>query len=431
MKRTLYWKILLAFWFTFVLINQGAWLVYMFFWEPYPSYERSLAERLAPIQLGAVQAALEQGGLPALERLQATWPATRRTDVLVSVQDGARSSPDVLTALASGPDGQRWQLSYRLPEGSKKQWRVEDIFYFPSGLMIVGTLGGLGFSAALAWYLTRPVQRIRKGFELLAGGDLATRLQPEMGSRRDEIADLARDFDSMAERLQQLVAVRDQLLHDVSHELRSPLARLSQAIALLRQDPVHAAASLERIEVEVRRLDELVGELLSLARAESGEAGRDRYFDLPELVETVLSNASFEAEAKGVKVDGGTLSGREGIVRGNAELMRRALENIVRNAVQVSRPGQTIQVAIEENASNGQFVVTVADEGSGVPTNKLDQMFDPFVRIEESPQKAGYGLGLAIARRAVQALGGCIDARNRVPRGLIVTIAVPRHLLPT
>ena len=271
------------------------------------------------------------------------------------------------------------------------------------------------------------MRSIRSGFERLAGGDLSTRLQPEMGRRRDEIADLANDFDRMAERLQQLVAVRDQLLHDVSHELRSPLARLAQATALLRQDPAHAAASCERIETEVRRLDELVGELLSLARAESGESARDSYFDLPELIETVMANAAFEAEARGAAVKLRGVSGQEGIVRGNAELMRRALENIVRNAVHFTPERGVVEVGLANEEAENRFIVTISDEGPGVPPGKVNEMFDPFVRLDESAERKGYGLGLAIARRAVVALGGSIDARNREPTGLIVTVTLPRH----
>lgn len=231
----------------------------------------------------------------------------------------------------------------------------------------------------------------------------------------------------MAERLQQLVAVRDQLLHDVSHELRSPLARLAQAIALLRQDPSHAAPSFERIETEVRRLDELVGELLSLARAESGESARDSYFDLPELIETVMANAAFEAEARGVLVKLRDVGGREGIVRGNAELMRRALENIVRNAVYFTPEKGTVEVALVIDVAASCFIVTVSDEGPGVPAGKVEEMFDPFVRLDESSERKGYGLGLAIARRAVLALGGSIEARNRAPTGLVVTVTLPIH----
>lgn len=429
MRRSLYWKILFGFWVTFVLVNQASWAIYLAFWEPRTSAERAAAEDHGRLQLDAAKAAVEFGGLPAFEHLQATWPEDRGSPLTVTSQDAAAAVPDVISIQVTAPDGAHWWLNYQLPEERPRSSGITRFFYFSSDLLIMASAGGLMFSAALAWHLTRPVQRLRKGFEQLAAGDFDTRLQPEMGGRRDEIADLANDFDRMAERLQQLVSMRDQLLHDVSHELRSPLTRLSQAIALIHQNPAHAAASLERIEKEVRRLDELVGELLSLARAESGESLRDRYFDLPELIQTVIDNAAFEAQAKGVIIDMGSVSGREGIVRGSAELMRRALENVLRNAVQVSQPKQMIEVSLATDALSNRFVVTVADEGAGVPSAKLDKMFDPFVRLDESAQSTGYGLGLAIARRAIVALGGSIEANNKKSRGLVVTITLPMHAI--
>lgn len=424
MRIALYWKILLGFWFTFILINQVSWLIYLLVWEPRPSWQRSVAERFAPVQLAAARTAIELGGIPGYEKLLQAWPKEYDDVVDIHRLYQAVSGPDYMTVQAAAPDGEVWQIAYRLPEDHRHK---RDLFYISSDLMVLGTAGGLIFSAVLAWYLARPVRSIRTGFERLANGELSTRLRPSMGGRRDEIADLANDFDRMAERLQQLVAVRDQLLHDVSHELRSPLARLAQAIALLRQDPSHAAASFERIETEVRRLDELVGELLSLARAESGESTRDSYFDLPELIETVMANAAFEAEGRGVSVRLRDVGGREGIVRGNAELMRRALENIVRNAIYFTPEEGTVEVALTIEQAAGQFVVEVSDEGPGVPSGKVDEMFDPFVRLDESSERKGYGLGLAIARRAVLALGGSIRARNREPAGLVVTVTLPIH----
>jgi len=337
--------------------------------------------------------------------------------------EAAAESDDMLVEYATAPGGKRWRLTYELPR-AEREWSLLDAFDPPDDLLIMGTVGGLFFSAALAFYLTRPVQRIRKGFELLAAGNLATRLQPSIGRRRDEIADLARDFDGMAERLQQLVLVRDQLLHDVSHELRSPLARLNQAIALLRQDPANAEMSLMRIETEIRRLDDLVGELLSLARAESGEAG-DHYFDLPQLIDSVAANAAFEAGTRNVSVEVHAAVTEARIVRGHAELMRRALENVIRNALHVSAPGQKVEISLWIEAAH--FVVTVADAGPGVASGKLAAMFDPFVRLQNASPGKGYGLGLAIARRALLTLGGSIEARNRTPQGLLVTMQLPVH----
>jgi two-component system OmpR family sensor kinase len=321
----------------------------------------------------------------------------------------------------------------------------------PWELVVLALLGGLAFSASLAWYLTRPIQRLRVGFDRLAAGHLATRLGPTMGRRRDEIADLAHDFDVMAAQLQQLVAAREQLLHDVSHELRSPLARLQVAIGLARQNPQRIAATLERVEAEARRLDELVGEVLTLSRAESGAPQLDDYFDLAGLVHKVVADAQFEAQASGVHIAVEDRSvpagqnqaaqddtGQEGdtVFQGNAELMRRALENIVRNALHHSKAGQRVTVEIAGDAPGHNFVIRVADQGPGVAPEALTSIFDPFVRAnnrlgERAAESTGFGLGLAIAKRAVLAHGGSIEAQNAAGEGgagtggLIVTIRLP------
>jgi two-component system, OmpR family, sensor kinase len=432
MKGWLFWKIMIAFWLTFVIVNQGGWVAYMMYSED-ESFYYDVAERVAPIQLAAGKMAVEYGGRDAFENLQQKWSKrTREGFEIVQAANGcidgkqAFCSDSASYESARDPDGNEWQLKYAFPSATV-EWSVLDAFELPDDLLIMSTLGALAFAAVLAFYLTRPVRQLRKGFESLAEGNLTARLSPAVGGRRDEIADLARDFDRMAERLQQLVQVRDQLLHDVSHELRSPLARLSQASALIRQHPNNLDASLDRIETEIRRLDDLVGELLSLARAESGESGGDQYFDLPALLESIVANAAFEAAAKCVSVNANKLHGQEGIVRGNVELLRRAVENVVRNAIQVSSAGQTVEVSMTTDPLTRRYSVSVIDAGPGVAPAKLQRMFDPFVRIGGGSTTKGYGLGLAIARRAVLALGGSIEARNRVDQGLFVTIELPIH----
>ena len=297
------------------------------------------------------------------------------------------------------------------------------------GALVVWTAGGLVFSALLASYLTQPITRLRGGFERLARGDLSARLKPEMRRRRDEIADLARDFDAMAERLQQLMGARDRLLHDVSHELRSPLARLNMAIGLARQTPERTGETLTRIENETGRLDMLVGELLTLSRVETGDPRLDGYFEVEGLVHTVVADARFEADASGVQVLT-NLDEKSGdkvrpTVKGDAELTRRAVENIVRNALRFSGRGQSVQVDIEADEAARSFILRVADEGPGVPPESLETMFEPFVRVHGAGSGQGYGLGLAIARRTILAHGGSIEAENRPQRGLVVTVRLP------
>ncbi len=433
MRSRLFWKICLAFWFTALLVNQGSWLLFFLYWDPPPSREWIRSNELAPVQLASARNAIETGGMPAFERLRIAWPASRRDAITVVAGSDVASASDRRVERAKLPDGRAVTLVYMIRGESRREWSFWRSLERSMNYNIAAAFGGLLFAAVLAWYLTRPIQTIRRGFGSLARGDLDTRLSPAMGRRRDEIADLARDFDSMAERLEQLVAMRDQLLHDVSHELRSPLARLNLAIALMRQNPDRAATSIERIETEVRRLDELVGELLSLARLESGGEGRDSYFELNGLVESVLANARFEAKAAGISVEGDLGAGgqrADRVVRGDFELMRRALENVVRNAVKVSATGQTVRVAVVEGSSSDQVRLIVSDEGPGVPPDRIGAMFEPFVRLDPAGKGGGYGLGLAIARRAVTALGGMIEARNRPRQGLEVTITLPLYRGP-
>jgi len=243
-----------------------------------------------------------------------------------------------------------------------------------------------------------------------------------LGRRRDEIADLGRDFDHMAARLQALVEAQKRLLHDVSHELRSPLARLQVAVGLARQQPERLESALERIERETARLDALVGELLTLSRLEAGVTGAPAgVLDAGELLEEIVADARFEAEAAGCRVElqlRGALA-----VHGRDELLRRALENVIRNAVRYTARDTVVEVSAARDAV--ELAITVCDRGPGVPEAELDRLFEPFFRAERGAQRAGYGLGLAIARRAVEAHSGRIRASNRPGGGLCVEIRLP------
>ena len=316
------------------------------------------------------------------------------------------------------PDGHHYLLTYRVPAVMRRGGP----FNVPQPILIVAAIAGLTFSIILAWYLTRPINLIRKGFDQLAQGRLDVRLQPLIGRRHDEIASLARDFDTMAARLAQLVTTRDRLLHDVSHELRSPLSRMQLAIGLTRQDPAQFESSMDRIEREMVRLDALVRELLVLARAESGLAASEEYFDPLAMLEFVVEDARFEAEGSNVMVAlalPAIPEEKRPTLRGSAELFRRALENIIRNALRFAPRRSTILVKAE--LLGGFYLFTVRDEGPGVTHVDLETLFDPFIKADQ----AGFGLGLAIAKRAVVAHGGTIKAANREGGGFEVVISVP------
>lgn len=278
-------------------------------------------------------------------------------------------------------------------------------------------------SALLAWRAAKPIRQLSWAFRQLAAGRLDTRLGQRLGGGRDEIGDLAGEFDGMAQQLQQLVGAQRRLLHDVSHELRSPLARLQAAIGLARQrpDPARLDSTLERIEREVVRVDSLVGELLTLARLEAGSAQLPRErVDLVELLAAIADDAQFEAQAQGRDVQ--LHSDGEFVAEVGAELLYRAFENVIRNAVKYTAPGSCVEIQARSHA--GGLDICVADRGPGVPEHALQDMFEPFQRIGDSGH-SGFGLGLAIARRAIESHGGSISAHARDGGGLEVRIHLP------
>jgi two-component system OmpR family sensor kinase len=289
--------------------------------------------------------------------------------------------------------------------------------------VIASLFFSLGFSAWLAWYVAKPIRILRWAFRAAAEGKLDTRVHPKMGRRRDEIADLGRDFDRMATQLQKQIGAQQRLLHDVSHELRSPLARLQAAIGLARQNPRRIDMTLERIELESGRLDALVGEVLTLARMESGVKGAaHEQVDLIELLTMIVDDAQFEAQVMQRNV---SFSGEGAFVLDcMGELLYRSFENVIRNAVKYTRENTTVEVRAV--ASADALSVVVADQGYGVPPGSLETIFEPFYRTGNSGATQGFGLGLAIARRAVESHGGRVWAELGQAGGLVVHFTIPR-----
>jgi signal transduction histidine kinase len=292
--------------------------------------------------------------------------------------------------------------------------------------LLAGSLVSLVFAGLLAWYFSKPIRKLRSAFEMLANGDMDVRLASVMGTRRDELADLGRDFDSMAQRLQQLMDGQRRVLHVVSHELRSPLARLQAAIGLARQQPERTEDSMVRIEREGERMDALVSELLTLSRLEAGMAGKlDENVELNELISNVVEDARFEAKSSICRIEFEECC--QVAVMGNAELLHRAVENVVRNAVKHSPPNGLI--AIKMHKADVQTVcIAVSDEGPGVPLADLQSIFEPFFRSDATKTSSGHGLGLTIAHRVVAAHQGSISACNCTGGGLCITITLPVSL---
>lgn len=307
--------------------------------------------------------------------------------------------------------------------------------------LIAGGFVSLIFAALLAWYFARPIRTLRQAFNDVAAGHLETRIGDAMGRRHDELADLGSEFDRMADRLQALIESQQRLLHDVSHELRSPLARLQAAVELIRQQPGRADELIARIERDSGRIDTLVGELLTLARLDTAGArvgGGADLVDLADLLSAIAEDAEFEAAGDGGPPRRIEIDFRSPLpVRGDRELLHRALENVVRNAVRhrgdLPAAESAIQIAarLDERPAGSagtagrQVVVDICDRGPGVPASQLEQIFEPFVRGVGGSPAGGYGLGLAITRRVARAHGGSVAASNRAGGGLCVRLVFP------
>ncbi len=288
--------------------------------------------------------------------------------------------------------------------------------------LLLFSIAGSIFCYFVSRYLTKPLNKLGEAAAQIAEGRLDTRVDPSLRARRDEIADLARNFDRMAERIEALVTGQRNLLGDVSHELRSPLSRLMVALSLVKQGPAEEAAeNLRRIGIEARRLDTLIGQLLALTRIDSGvDRGSPVAFDLTNLVQEVANDGDFEARARQRQVVIRHASACT--IMGFEELLRSAVENVVRNAIRHTAEGTQVEITLD--VRNSQAVLQVTDHGPGVPENMLSEIFLPFRRVANGDSE-GAGLGLAIVERAVNVHGGTIRAANLLEGGLFVEISLP------
>ncbi|BEV15347.1 ATP-binding protein [Herbaspirillum sp. DW155] len=298
--------------------------------------------------------------------------------------------------------------------------------FFPTMPIAVALLASLVFALLLAWYFSHPIRHLKNAFNQAANGNLDLELEPVMSARNDELADLGRDFDAMTAKLRTLMESQRRLLHDVSHELRSPIARLQMAIGLARvQDKDKLELTLERIERESVRMDKLVGELLTLSRLEANVPGSmEEAIAIQSMLADMINDARFEAEALGKQVDSSIECRVE--VKGNPELLYRAIENVLRNAIKHTAPETAVQVVAEIDEDHKLLHLSILDRGPGVPEEEMDSIFELFFRSSRTKSNsAGHGLGLSIARRIVEAHQGFIRAANRHDGGLRMDITLP------
>ena len=332
----------------------------------------------------------------------------------------------------SAPDTALTAKSFKLENGEEyalvMRWdRLRPVAFFGDSQLRYLRYGALLITAllvcyALAAYLSSPIQKIRRATQKLAEGELSTRVGDKVGNRRDELAVLAKDFDVMAERIESLITSQQRLSRDVSHELRSPLARMNVALEIAKQKSNgDTSPILDRIEAESNRLNEMISRLLTLSRLETGSQDFELAdIDLKSLVEHVVSDAAFEADAvgKSVKIERTT----DCHIIGSEELVGSAIENVLRNAVRYTRDGTAVEVSLASH--DGLATVSVRDHGGGVPEDELKKLFRPFYRVGEARDRSsgGTGLGLAIAEQAIKAHKGSIQARN-YNGGLVVEMS--------
>ena len=313
--------------------------------------------------------------------------------------------------------GERGSLGFALRVGART-------------LLPLLVVGGL-FCYLLARSLAKPIERLRSTAQELSEGNLSARVDPTFLKRHDEIGHLGRDFNLMASQIEKLVEAQRRLLADISHELRSPLARQGVALGIAkRRGNAEVMVSLDRIAREASRMNEMIGQLLDLSQVESGTDGITKsQIDLKALLESIVQDADYEARDNNRSVK--LIEVETSETMGSPELLGSAIENVVRNAVRHTAPNTEVAVSLKTEANNGERValIVVRDHGAGVPEKALNDIFRPFYRVDDARDRksGGTGLGLAIATRAIQLHSGSITASNATTGGLQVEIRIPRH----
>jgi len=466
--RSTFIKIFLSFWLTEFLILIATIFILAHQFESNEVVYTSLFEMMETNARLSVQA-YESGGCEALSRIPARFyfekpgvadqpailfdpggkPLCQQVDSNLYAEELAKIRKDGFLLGERRGAGFLEGLEARNAQGQKYAYLVRGTYpkevYIPYREILPRLLIGLIISVLVTFgitmVITRPIGSLREAAKQLAAGNLNARAKWPKGSRKsksgDELWGLVYDFNDMADRLESLVDAQKLLLRDVSHELRSPLARLSVALELAREEaPSVMEEQLNRIERETGRLNSLIGQLLSLSHLESTTRLPDRLPVLLEnLVGDLLPDMDYEAQRRNCSVRFLTRElaagkgERRGVVMGSPELLARAVENVIRNAIAYTAEGTSVEIQLfDENRFGEPFaVLQVKDSGPGVPESALKSIFRPFYRLDLSRQRStgGYGVGLAITERAVRLHGGMVCARNAVDGGLIVEMRLP------
>ncbi len=399
--RRLFWKFFLTIWLTMAASVVGLFAITRLFQiEPFP-HEVELAKRDFASAIGAEL--LAEGNLDAASAF---------------TKAAQKELPTAKMTVSPDPSAHGYLVDVGTPTTS-----LVDIIW-PRLVPWVA----IALAAALSAYwltrnLVRPIALLRNGLSALAHGKFEERISKAMVGRRDEIAELAADFDATATRLEEYRLSQRRLFSDVSHELRSPLSRLQASLGVIEQSPAKLSAMIDRMGREIERMDGLIGEILTLARLAdrpSTEIERQTV-DLIDLLQEIVIDAAFEAQARDVQIE---LRGPEHfIAKVNGELIYRAFENVIRNAVKYTAAGSL--VCVETEIQGDVLLLTVSDQGPGLKESELDWIFQPFSRSQNAEPNGGYGLGLAIAKQAIESHGGSIAATLTGTGSLAMILKIP------
>jgi len=469
--HSLFLRIFMLFWIAMALIVGGS--IAITFTIAAREYEAPELQRRPSTAIQASEV-LAHGGLAALK----TWLGANRhpspdRDLFIIGPDGAdilgrRLSSSAARRLEyvnrdefvnhdlggpglrpSGPPPGNFRPSRSAPQIVGTDGSAYTVLLVPRRPSIFGALSLPGISLTilcialvvtaltswwLAQHLSAPIRRIQAAARALASehlevrGSAGLRVSAGLEGRRDEVAVLARDFDAMADQLRANRGAITQLLRDISHELRSPLARMRVALGLARQPPADLSRQLDRLEREIERLDSLISQVLKLARLHGTDAPFAREtFELDEVIEEVVRDANFEGAVKNCRV---LLHGAAAAaVNGNRDLVRSAIENVLRNAVRYSPQDAPVDVSVARAESG--VAILIRDRGPGVPDRDLERIFEPFYRVAESRDRdtGGEGIGLAITAQVMKAHGGSAQAANRRPEGFEIRLNLPAGAL--
>lgn len=448
--RSLFLKIFLSFWLTAVLVELALLLAWSLAPEQVVQRWRSLTGEALGMYATTAAEKLESQGQQSLAKYLDDMNRAHRIHAVLLDANGnalfgsvtpeekklglsaaASDSPELLmksrqaigAQRALGPSGKEYVLVAELPRRPigpfSGPWRMQARNWAIS-ILISGLICYL-----LTRYLTGPVLRLRSAAREIAAGDLSARASANLERRHDEMGELVRDFNEMAFRIEELVRSQQQLIRDISHELRSPLARLTMALGLARErQGAEAEAALDRIEREAERLNEMIGRLLVLARIQAATAPPEKApVSLAALIGDVAEDGEFEAEGRGCAVQ--YQASGDCTVIGSHELLRSAVENVVRNALRYTAPATTVEIKLE--CGDGAAKIRVRDHGPGLPPDELSKVFRPFYRVASARdrQSGGTGIGLAITEGAMRLHGGSVQAANAADGGLVVTLTLP------